>query len=63
MKLLIRKFLMMEWHKQKEKKPYRTVHQAFSGEQGIRTLGTRKSTIVFETTPFDHSGSSPSAKV
>lgn len=29
------------------------------GEWGIRTLGTRKSTTVFETAPFDHSGNSP----
>lgn len=29
------------------------------GEEGIRTLGTRKSTTVFETAPFDHSGTSP----
>ena len=30
-----------------------------SGERGIRTLGTRKSTTVFETVPIDHSGISP----
>ena len=29
------------------------------GEGGIRTLGTRKGTTVFETAPFDHSGTSP----
>ena len=29
------------------------------GEKGIRTPGTRKSTTVFETAPFDHSGISP----
>ena len=29
------------------------------GEGGIRTLGTRKRTTVFETAPFDHSGTSP----
>lgn len=29
------------------------------GEKGIRTLGTRKSTTVFETAPFDRSGISP----
>ena len=29
------------------------------GERGIRTLGTRKGTTVFETAPFDHSGTSP----
>ncbi len=29
------------------------------GEAGIRTLGTVTSTTVFETAPFDHSGTSP----
>ena len=29
------------------------------GEGGIRTLGTRKGTTVFETAPFDRSGTSP----
>ena len=29
------------------------------GETGIRTLGTRKGSTVFETAPFDHSGTSP----
>ena len=29
------------------------------GEGGIRTLGTVTSTTVFETAPFDHSGTSP----
>lgn len=29
------------------------------GEGGIRTHGTRKGTTVFETVPFDHSGTSP----
>ncbi len=29
------------------------------GETGIRTLGTVARTVVFETTPFDHSGISP----
>ena len=26
------------------------------GKRGIRTLGTRKGTTVFETVPIDHSG-------
>lgn len=30
-----------------------------SGKKGIRTLGTRKSTTVFETAPIDHSGIFP----
>ena len=29
------------------------------GKKGIRTLGTRKSTTVFETAPIDHSGIFP----
>ena len=36
------------------------------GKAGIRTLGTRKGTTVFETAPIDHSGTFPrvsSAKV
>ena len=30
------------------------------GERGIRTLGAREGTTVFETAPFNHSGTSPS---
>ncbi len=30
-----------------------------SGKTGIRTLGARKSTTVFETAPIDHSGIFP----
>lgn len=30
-----------------------------SGKTGIRTLGTRKGTTVFETAPIDHSGIFP----
>ncbi len=30
------------------------------GETGIRTLGAREGTTVFETAPFDRSGTSPS---
>ena len=32
---------------------------ASGGETGIRTLGPREGTTVFETAPFDHSGTSP----
>ena len=32
---------------------------AYGGETGIRTLGTRKGSTVFETAPIDHSGISP----
>ena len=31
----------------------------FCGKTGIRTLGTRKGTTVFETVPIDHSGIFP----
>ena len=31
------------------------------GETGIRTLGTLAGSTVFETAPFDHSGTSPQA--
>ncbi len=31
----------------------------YGGETGIRTLGTREGSTVFETAPFDHSGTSP----
>ncbi|GBR32317.1 hypothetical protein AA0475_2102 [Acetobacter peroxydans] len=31
----------------------------FGGEGGIRTLGTIARTTVFETAPFDRSGTSP----
>ena len=31
----------------------------YSGKTGIRTLGSRKGTTVFETAPIDHSGIFP----
>ena len=42
--------------------PYRAYESSFvvnGGETGIRTLGTREGSTVFETAPFDHSGTSP----
>ena len=33
------------------------------GKTGIRTLGTRKGTTVFETVPIDHSGIFPFLEV
>lgn len=36
-----------------------SVFLEFSGERGIRTLGTVARTTVFETVPIDHSGTSP----
>ena len=33
--------------------------QLISGKTGIRTLGSRKGTTVFETAPIDHSGIFP----
>ena len=38
---------------------YNTLIRLSGGETGIRTLGTRKGSTVFETAPFDHSGTSP----
>ena len=38
---------------------YPTKTRVSGGETGIRTLGTRKGSTVFETVPFDHSGTSP----
>ncbi len=32
------------------------------GEGGIRTHGDHKATTVFETAPFDHSGTSPASE-
>ena len=43
----------------KNKKSEVKLHSFCCGEKGIRTPGTRKSTTVFETAPFDHSGISP----
>ncbi len=44
-----------------EEKRIRNVLQIVSGgETGIRTLGRLAPTTVFETAPFDHSGTSPS---
>ena len=34
----------------------------YGGETGIRTLGTREGSTVFETAPIDHSGTSPCVK-
>jgi hypothetical protein len=38
---------------------YNALKVSFGGETGIRTLGTREGSTVFETAPFDHSGISP----
>ena len=43
-----------------QKKSCKSVTYSFlCGKAGIRTLGTRKGTTVFETAPIDHSGTSP----
>ena len=44
-----------------KKKPLK-ISGFLSGKAGIRTLGTRKGTTVFETAPIDHSGISPRDK-
>lgn len=42
------------------KKSHKSLTCSFlSGKTGIRTLGTRKGTTVFETAPIDHSGIFP----
>ena len=38
---------------------YYIIQEYSGGETGIRTLGTREGSTVFETAPFDHSGTSP----
>ena len=35
------------------------INKIIGGETGIRTLGGLAPTTVFETAPFDHSGTSP----
>ncbi len=35
------------------------IFKLLGGKAGIRTLGTRKGTTVFETVPIDHSGTFP----
>jgi hypothetical protein len=34
-------------------------YKSNGGQTGIRTLGTREGSTVFETAPFDHSGTYP----
>ncbi len=38
---------------------FKYLYEKVGGETGIRTLGGRKPTTVFETAPFDRSGTSP----
>ena len=40
-----------------------TEREEYGGETGIRTLGGLAPTTVFETAPFDHSGTSPRGSV
>ncbi len=37
----------------------RVACSSYGGKAGIRTLGARKGTTVFETAPIDHSGTFP----
>ena len=47
-------------HRSKDKLFYLSnLMQVNGGEEGIRTLGTLARTTVFETAPFDRSGTSP----
>src|SRR6476469_5664229 len=43
------------------KSTHAEILRIFGGEGGIRTHGTVTRTTVFETVPFDHSGTSPKA--
>jgi hypothetical protein len=43
----------------KASKQNNNVHAYNGGEGGIRTHGTFEGTTVFETAPFDRSGTSP----
>ncbi len=36
-----------------------SITSVIGGERGIRTLGTVARSTVFETVPFNHSGTSP----
>ena len=45
------------------KKKHATETGLGGGETGIRTLGGLAPTTVFETAPFDHSGTSPRGSV
>jgi hypothetical protein len=40
----------------------REVGFLYGGEGGIRTHGTRKGTLDFESSPFGHSGTSPASR-
>ncbi len=50
------------WSRLVEVAEYAANGTMLGGETGIRTLGTVARTVVFETTPFDHSGISPLSK-
>lgn len=45
--------------KNKKRNPQGASFLVLSGKTGIRTLGARKDTTVFETVPIDHSGIFP----
>ncbi len=47
----------------KKKKRLAQEPNALGGEGGIRTLGTLACTTVFETAPFNHSGTSPAVRI
>ena len=47
------------WGKTRKSKINSIKSMECGGETGIRTLGPREGTTVFETAPFDHSGTSP----
>ena len=51
-----------EIHRTKTSNDYYINNLIVGGEGGIRTHGTVTRTTVFETVPFDHSGTSPKAR-
>ena len=51
--------IKMSWTKTSKLKKFKFDTRLNGGEGGIRTHGTDKSTTIFETVPFDHSGTSP----
>ncbi len=55
---MLRKSLLREYNKGC-KSQNSLIYTLSSGKTGIRTLGARESTTVFETAPIDHSGIFP----
>lgn len=51
---------LRRWQSRKQKRRSLKIERRFlDGEGGIRTHGSLTTTLVFETSPIDHSGTSP----